>query len=391
MLTIVAFDGNNVVPYQADIVVIQPGERVDFIIFTNRPADNYRINYLTTAIGDFSGQTFTNRRGTYAILNYQGVDENASPIVKKRVCTPIVPCLAVNQIFGLYPAGINIVSIPLNRQRATKFEIKKHPVPFVKPGKQKQLFFLNFNIDGGPNINGHRFVKPTSAIQTYPGPGAIIPCGPDTCKDTDCSCTHTLKFELGNVIEMVLFSFGGTIKIVHPVHLHGHHFHVLKIAYPPFDPETGNSTAFNPDIRCLNEQCTRATWADPSWINGDIPGLNLINPPLKDTINVPANGYVIIRFIADNPGYWLMHCHLAHHQSDGMNLVMQEGEIQEMAPLPPNFPTCNNFRVNPNQFLSSLKNQERMLWSKGLGSSFPTGSTFGEPGIVAQTPTNKYK
>lgn len=94
----------------------------------------------------------------------------------------------------------------------------------------------------------------------------------------------------------------GTIKIVHPVHLHGHHFHVLKIAYPPFDPETGNSTAFNPDIRCLNEQCTRATWADHSWINGNIPGLNLINPPLKDTINVPANGYVIIRFIADNPG-----------------------------------------------------------------------------------------
>lgn len=40
MLTIVAFDGNNVVPYQADIVVIQPGERVDFIIFTNRPSDN---------------------------------------------------------------------------------------------------------------------------------------------------------------------------------------------------------------------------------------------------------------------------------------------------------------------------------------------------------------
>lgn len=50
--------------------------------------------------------------------------------------------------FSLYPAGINIVSIPLTRLRATNFEIKKHPVPFVKPGKQKQLFFLNFNIDG---------------------------------------------------------------------------------------------------------------------------------------------------------------------------------------------------------------------------------------------------
>lgn len=32
-----------------------------------------------------------------------------------------------------------------------------------------------------------------------------------------------------------------------------------------------------------------------------------------------------------------------------------------------------------------------LLLHTGLGSSFPTGSTFGEPGIVAQTPTNKYK
>lgn len=89
---------------------------------------------------------------------------------------------------------------------------------------------------------------------------------------------------------------------MHPVHLHGHNFHVLKIAYPLFDPETGNSTAFNPDIRCLNEQCAKATWADPSWINGNISGVNLVNPPLKDVVNVPAYGYVIIRFMADNPG-----------------------------------------------------------------------------------------
>lgn len=89
---------------------------------------------------------------------------------------------------------------------------------------------------------------------------------------------------------------------MHPVHLHRHHFHVLKIAYPLFDPETGNSTAFNPDIRSLNEQCTKATWADPSWINGNNPGVNLVNPPLKDVVNVPANGYFIIRFMAENPG-----------------------------------------------------------------------------------------
>lgn len=49
MLIIVAFDGHDVEPYKTDIVVLQPGERVDFIIFTNRPIDNYRINIFSTA------------------------------------------------------------------------------------------------------------------------------------------------------------------------------------------------------------------------------------------------------------------------------------------------------------------------------------------------------
>lgn len=58
----------------------------------------------------FFQQTFTNRRGTYAILNYQGVDENALPIVRKRVCTPIVPCLAVNQIFGYIVSFLKLIN-----------------------------------------------------------------------------------------------------------------------------------------------------------------------------------------------------------------------------------------------------------------------------------------
>jgi FtsP/CotA-like multicopper oxidase with cupredoxin domain len=30
---------------------------------------------------------------------------------------------------------------------------------------------------------------------------------------------------------------------------------------------------------------------------------------IKDTLSVPSNGYVIFRFKADNPGWWLLHCH----------------------------------------------------------------------------------
>lgn len=55
MLIIVAFDGNDVQPYKTDIVVVQPGESVDFIVFTNRPIGNYRMNYFTTPIRDLTG------------------------------------------------------------------------------------------------------------------------------------------------------------------------------------------------------------------------------------------------------------------------------------------------------------------------------------------------
>lgn len=95
------------------------------------------------------------------------------------------------------------------------------------------------------------------------------------------------------------------MKVPHSVHVHGHQFHVVKIGYPKYDTITGKTTAPNRDIRCLNNDCTDATWTDPSWQYG-VPGLNLKNPPLKDTVNIPAGGYVVIRITADNPGDIIM-------------------------------------------------------------------------------------
>lgn len=91
------------------------------------------------------------------------------------------------------------------------------------------------------------------------------------------------------------------LKAAHPVHFHGHQFHVVKIGFPEYDSVTGNATAPNADIRCLNDDCTEATWANPRW-RYNVPGLNLWNPPIKDTINVPWGGYVVVRIVADNPG-----------------------------------------------------------------------------------------
>jgi hypothetical protein len=39
---------------------------------------------------------------------------------------------------------------------------------------------------------------------------------------------------------------------------------------------------------------------------------------------LPAGGYLIIAFRADNPGSWLMHCHIAWHASAGLAVQILE-------------------------------------------------------------------
>lgn len=77
----------------------------------------------------------------------------------------------------------------------------------------------------------------------------------------------------------------------HPIHLHGHDFYILAQA-------TG-------------------TYSDGVT-------LNTTNPPRRDTAMLPARGYVVIAFKTDNPGIWLMHCHIGWHTSMGFAVQFLE-------------------------------------------------------------------
>ncbi|KAJ5260568.1 hypothetical protein N7478_012173 [Penicillium angulare] len=39
---------------------------------------------------------------------------------------------------------------------------------------------------------------------------------------------------------------------------------------------------------------------------------------------MPGNGYLVIAFENDNPGSWLMHCHIAWHSSQSLALQFIE-------------------------------------------------------------------
>jgi len=91
----------------------------------------------------------------------------------------------------------------------------------------------------------------------------------------------------------------------HPIHLHGHDFAVLDQCVP-----------------------TSETACDVSQAN-----LTLTNPPRRDVAFLPDKGYLIIAFKADNPGVWLMHCHIALHASSGLAAQIVENKSKMKLPL----------------------------------------------------------
>ena len=66
----------------------------------------------------------------------------------------------------------------------------------------------------------------------------------------------------------------------------------------------------------------------------------------KNTVVVPAMGYVVFRLRATNPGIWPLHCHQLFHNYEGMAVSLYVKDQEENKPftyLPRNMPRCHNY------------------------------------------------
>lgn len=57
-------------------------------------------------------------------------------------------------------------------------------------------------------------------------------------------------------------------------------------------------------------------------------------PMRRDTFMVAPAGYTVMRFRADNPGVWILHCHMEWHVVAGLTATMIEApaELQKQYP-----------------------------------------------------------
>ena len=92
-------------------------------------------------------------------------------------------------------------------------------------------------------------------------------------------------------------------KVRHVMHLHGHKMQVIKMRFPEY--HLGKIPTYkgpNVDFKCTTPACIESTWSNKTWLHGQVPGIITSSPPLKDTIEVPYGGYVVVRLKTDNPG-----------------------------------------------------------------------------------------
>ncbi|KAH9991864.1 laccase [Russula vinacea] len=255
MMIIIEVDSTNVKPLRVDSIQIFAGQRYSFVLKANQPPANYWIRSLPP---DGTHADFAH----LAVLHYldDGVP-NAHPKVDPTDNIPgSVSPLVETHLRPLTPTGV-----------------PGHP----SPGGAD----ININLaiafqSGSFTVNGASFQSPSVPVLLQ------ILSGKQKASDLLPSGS-VYGLESNKSVELTIPAL--VVAGPHPIHLHGHSFHVVRSA--------GSST------------------------------YNFVNPVVRDVVSIgtSASDLVTIRFFTDNPGPWFLHCHIDWHLNAGLAVVFAEG------------------------------------------------------------------
>ena len=363
-LTVIATDSFLTQPVETDYIIIHSGERYDFLVTANQAGENFWIRAETLEADLREGPPYEPIRDhlAVAVLHYNhtgtkipvGPDYDNIPN-NSRVCTETSPCRAVNCPFENYQPSYYI-----NCTNAYELKLFKKTPPAELPSeKYDEQYFLNFGFENKyqtGTINARNFIpfKISPSIQPQDISNATLCNLTDDCLH-GCLCTHQINLKYDQTVRLVFSSAGispDRRRFAHPVHLHGHEFHVVGTGYGKYNDTTGEVMTPTEEIVCKKNLSTDNVCVFPKWRDVGGPKINLDqNTIRKDTIIVPALGYVIVHFKTTNPGWWFLHCHMEPHQLEGMALVINEAP--DMQPSPPKgMQTCGNFTWTIEEFRS---------------------------------------
>ncbi|CZR69308.1 related to Laccase-2 [Phialocephala subalpina] len=283
-LTVIANDLVPVVPYITDSVVLGGGQRYDIIVEASQAVDNY---WMRSVVGGCNLIINTNWDNIRGIVRYEGVvDFTADPTTASSISN------------NCYDESLASLVPHLNKTVGSATSEESLDVTWY------------YDILGGLvyhwTINSQTleidWAEPT--LRLIENGVAVFPTDYNVKEITAVNQVCILSLppleqkKMANIGKWVYFIIQdlSLLDANHPIHLHGHDFYILAQGSGIF-------------------------------VEGAIP-LNLNNPPRRDTAILPGNGFLILGFYTDNPGTWLMHCHILWHASQGFALQFVERESE---------------------------------------------------------------
>lgn len=276
-MTVIAADFVPIVPYQTKWVDIGIGQRYDVVIEMDQKVSSYFLRAVTQQLcpGNCDNTGLGNANG---IVAYQGV-----PVPYLLPTSTTDKTIADFQTCQDEPLASLVPFVPMTAGTSSAFEASASTIPATTPqGLQTSdngVVFQWFLNNGAINVN---FTQP-SLLSLAQGKGL-----------NTTLVSNPIVLQQNN--EWVYFVIQNQFFAAHPIHLHGHDFSLLGQGEGLFDVSTMTSTLnFNNPTR-----------RDTAMLMGAAPG--------------PAapSGYTVIGFQTDNPGTWLMHCHIIWHVDGGL-------------------------------------------------------------------------
>jgi len=363
-LVLVASDGGELQPTEVESIIMWPGERYDFEVTFDKPPGAYWLRAASLVVGEV--EDFVKPQGL-AVLKYDDSSRSeptSAPSDFKRPCSADNRCKVANCPFPRFPDSRYTDCLLFGNDLIAAEGVRPPPPP-----PAGEPIFLNFAFPGitssDGSVNGQSLSLPGYApLVSSERMGWLSTCNETCGAGETCDCPLIVNIKHNDVADFVFMNVGSGAGWAHPVHMHGYQYHVLKSGFVDnlgqFFTNRGpqgddSEPIMNPDIDCSeagtklkNEtwdhrpMCNQAKWSKPE--GPALEGIDTSRSPLKDSINVPAGGYVWVRIKADNPGLWFVHCHLSLHVEDGMALVLATGldVLDELNPIPPEFKDCKN-------------------------------------------------
>ncbi|XVF80257.1 hypothetical protein PTKIN_Ptkin15bG0056500 [Pterospermum kingtungense] len=323
-LTIVEADAEYTKPFTTDRVMLGPGQTMNVLVTADQPIGKYSM-----AMGPYMSAQNVAFQNISAVAYFQYLGAVPNTLSLPAKLPSFNDNLAVNTVMdGL--RSLNPVNVPKEIDTSLFVTVGLNVNKCRSKTPQKNCQGMN-NGTFAASMNNISFVKPTiSVLEAYykkiggqfteDFPGAplqfydFVNRAPNNAPNNTQAIngTRTKVIEFGSRVQIIFQDTGTVTTENHPIHLHGYSFYVVGYGGGNYNSDTAN--------------------------------FNLIDPPYMNTIGVPVGGWAAIRFVADNPGVWFMHCHLDIHQSWGLGVVLivenGEGELETLPHPPADLPRC---------------------------------------------------